>query len=357
MLLGAMPETASDKYQEYLNFCANDGKDTEFQRIAEFEASNGFLGIGKHPAHPYLEAHKPLMWGALKNQFFAAILTPQSPAIGYRSFPRKTEGQAHMQGLLQIAIPTDNTPIKCTYYVGPKQYLLLEKMGQNQDDLMQFGFFSVISKVLLMSMHAIHSVVPNWGWTILILTLIIKLLMWPITQMQLNSSQKMSSIQEPLKKIREKYKNDSQRLQKETMKLFKENRINPAAGCLPLLVQIPIFIGLYCVLRSASEIRFQPFLWIKDLSVPDTVGMLGNFPINIMPLIMGATMIIQMKMTPTPSVDGGQQKILLLMPLIFLFFCYNFPAALVLYWTAQNVLTIAQQCITNRRKKAVPSAA
>ena len=200
-----------------------------------------------------------------------------------------------------------------------------------------------------MTMHGIYSAVRNWGWTIIILTVIIKLLMWPVTQMQLRSSKKMATIQEPLKLLRERYKDNPQKLQAETMKLFKENRINPASGCLPAVIQIPIFIGLYYMLRSASEIRFQPFLWVKDLSMPDTVGYLGSFPINIMPLLMGVTMVVQMKVTPMPSTDSAQQKIFMLMPFIFLFFCYNFPAALVLYWTVQNLFTIVQNKLTYRR--------
>ncbi|MBP5191698.1 MAG: membrane protein insertase YidC [Opitutales bacterium] len=350
ILLGSMPDMPGDKYQEYLNFCAYNGKEMECQRLADFEASNGFLGMGGHEAHPYLEFSKPYHWGALKNQFFAAIFTPQTPAIGCLSFPRVQEGRSFMQGFLQMEITQSPMTISATYYVGPKQYLLLEKMGQHQDELMQFGFFSAFSKVLLLSMQGIHSFIPNWGWTIVILTVIIKLLMWPVTQMQLRSSQKMSSLQEPLKKLKEKYKDNPKKMQEETMKLFKECHINPASGCLPMLIQIPIFIGLYYMLRSASEIRFQPFLWVKDLSVPDTVGYLGSIPINIMPLLMGVTMVLQMKITPMPSTDGSQQKILMLMPFIFLFFCYNFPSALVLYWTVQNLFTIFQNKLTYRKK-------
>jgi len=170
-----------------------------------------------------------------------------------------------------------------------------------------------------------------------------------VTPVSLRSSKKMATIQEPLKILREKYKDNPQKLQAETMKLFKENRINPASGCLPAVIQIPIFIGLYYMLRSASEIRFQPFLWVRDLSMPDTVGYLGSFPINIMPLLMGVTMVVQMKVTPMPSTDSAQQKIFMLMPFIFLFFCYNFPAALVLYWTVQNLFTIVQNKLTYRQ--------
>ena len=348
LFLGSMPGTPGDKYGEFLNFCSYDGKNTDAKRIADFEAGNGFFGIGRHEAQDKMEAQGRFMWGALKNQFFVAILTPNTPADGYLTYPRKTANEDYIEGILKFDLSAGQNRVTSTYYVGPKDYILLDKMGQNQDQLMQFGFFSAVSKLLLMALRGIHSFIPNWGWTIIVLTIIIKLLMWPITQAQLRSSKKMNSIQAPLKLIREKYKNNPQKLQTETMKLFKENRVNPAAGCLPVFVQIPIFIGLYYMLRTSSEIRFQSFLWIQDLSVPDTIAMLGTFPVNILPLLMGITMFVQMKLTPTPSMDGMQQKIIMAMPFIFLIFCYNFPAALVLYWTIQNLFTIFQQWLTHR---------
>lgn len=351
LFLGSMPGTSGDKYGEFLNFCSYDGKDTEIKRVADFEAGNGFLGIGRHEAQEKIESNGRFTWGALKNQFFVAVLTPHTPADGYLTYPRKNADGDCIEGVLKFDLSAGQNRVTSTYYVGPKDYILLDKMGQNQDQLMQFGFFSAVSKLLLMALRSIHSVLPNWGWTIIVLTAIIKLLMWPVTQAQLRSSKKMSSIQEPLKLIREKYKNNPQKLQTETMKLFKENRVNPAAGCLPVFVQIPIFIGLYYMLRTSSEIRYQSFLWIQDLSVPDTIATLGAFPVNILPLLMGITMFVQMKITPTPSVDGMQQKIIMLMPFIFLVFCYNFPAALVLYWTVQNLFTILQQWLTHRYMK------
>jgi YidC/Oxa1 family membrane protein insertase len=198
-------------------------------------------------------------------------------------------------------------------------------------------------------MKGIHALLGNWGITIIILTIIVKLLLWPLTTAQVRSSRKMSKLQEPLKKIKEKYRDNPQKLQAETLKLFRDNRVNPAAGCLPLLVQIPIFLGLYFMLRTTAEMRFAPFLWIPDLSLPDTIARLGNFPVNILPLIMGISMVWQMQVMPTPAIDGAQKWVFKLMPIIFLLFCYNFPAALVLYWTVQNLLTIAQQIILNRK--------
>src|SRR5262249_1724427 len=129
-----------------------------------------------------------------------------------------------------------------------------------------------------------------------------------------------------------------------------QHKVNPAAGCLPLLVQLPIFLGLYFMLRTSSELRFASFLWIPDLSLPDTVAYIYGFPINILPILMAGSMFLQMKITPTPTTDSMQQKIFQLMPVIFLFFCYSFPAGLVLYWTVQNLLTIVQQYITNKMK-------
>lgn len=348
LFLGAMPGTPGDKYGEFLNFCSYDGKNTEAKRIADFEAGNGFFGIGRHEAQEKIESDNRLTWGALKNQFFVAVLTPHVPADGYLAYPRKSKDEDYIEGVLKFDLSSGQNRITSTFYVGPKDYILLDKMGQNQDQLMQFGFFSAVSKLLLMVLRGIHSFLPNWGWTIIVLTIIIKLLMWPVTQAQLRSSKKMNSIQGPLKLIREKYKNNPQKLQTETMRLFKENRVNPAAGCLPVFIQIPIFIGLYYMLRTSSEIRFQSFLWIQDLSVPDTIAMLGAFPVNILPILMGITMFVQMKLTPTPSMDGMQQKIIMAMPFIFLIFCYNFPAALVLYWTVQNLFTIFQQWLTHR---------
>lgn len=346
--LGNMPSTPGDTNAEFLNFCVYNGKDTEFKQPRDFEASNGFFGLGKHAAVESIASENPYVWGALKNQFFTSILTPSVPAIGYITAATRQANEIYMQGFLKFALPSQQSCISATYFVGPKDYILLDRMGREQDQLMQFGFFGAVSKILLMAMHAIHRCIPNWGWTIIVLTMIIKLLMWPITQAQLRSSKKMSSIQEPLKKIREKYKGNPQKLQMETMRIFKENRVNPAAGCLPVFIQIPIFIGLYYMLRTSSEIRFQSFLWIKDLSLPDTICTIGSFPVNIMPLLMGVTMFVQMKLTPTPTMDGMQQKMITWMPFIFLFFCYNFPSALVLYWTIQNLFTIIQQGLTRR---------
>jgi len=236
------------------------------------------------------------------------------------------------------------------FYIGPKEFKRLQSLGNEQDRVMQFGFLSFFSKLLLSLMYAIHAVIPSWGWSIVIMTIIIKTLFWPLTANASRSQKRMQKIQEPMKELREKYKDNPQKMQQETMKLFKEHRINPVAGCLPILIQMPIFLGLFYMLRTASELRHEPFLWVRDLSQPDTIAEIGGFPLNLLPLIMGATMYFQMRMMPvSPTADPMQQKIFKFLPFVFLVFLYNFSSGLVVYWTVQNLLTILQQKIINSR--------
>ena len=188
----------------------------------------------------------------------------------------------------------------------------------------------------------------GWGWSIKILTLLVRLVLWPLTSIQIKSAQRMAKMQGPIKEIREKYKDDPKRIQQETMKIYSEYGINPLAGCLPILIQIPIFIGLYYMLQTSCEIRFAHFLWIKDLSLPDTIASCPSvfgIPLHVLPLINAAVTFIQMHITPTPSTDKTQAMMFKLMPVILLLFFYNFPSGLVLYWLVQSLLGILQSLI------------
>jgi YidC/Oxa1 family membrane protein insertase len=357
--LGSFPATASDTLGDYLNFGYYDGKKAHFIGVNDFRAKSGFLGMGKAAAKNQIAGEDKIVWGSVKNQFFAGVFTPKVPGCGFVAMPQEVfdaaSGKANdsVVGSVKIAVgcvsPGKTKAIDGDFYVGPKDYVLLDRLGENQDLVMQFGIFGFVSKLLLLLMKGIYALFGNWGMTIIVLTVLVKLLLWPLTTAQVRSSRKMSKLQEPLKKIKEKYRDNPQKLQAETLKLFRDNRVNPAAGCLPLLVQIPIFLGLYFMLRTTAEMRFASFLWIPDLSLPDTIAHVGSFPCNILPLVMGISMVWQMKVMPTPAIDGAQQWVFKLMPIIFLVFCYNFPAALVLYWTVQNLLTIAQQIILNRK--------
>jgi YidC/Oxa1 family membrane protein insertase len=358
LFLGTMPATTGDSSGDYLNFGAFDGKKDCFVKLRDFKASNGVFGFGKKAERKKIFATKRILWGSVKNQFFTAILTPEVQADGYVAWPtlvknklsNKMEEGVAAAARFNVGVLDGGGKwtLRSNFYIGPKDFSRLSAFDKEQDRVMQFGFFGSISELLLRLMLKIHSLVPNWGLTIIVLTTIVKLLLWPLTNAQVRSSKKMASIQGPLKLIKEKFKNNPQKLQAETLKLFKENRINPAAGCLPIFIQIPIFFGLYYMLRTSSDLRFAHFLWISDLSLPDTMVRVGNFPINILPLIMGVTMFWQMHMTPIPAADNSQRMMFKLMPAIFLLCCYNFPSGLVLYWTVQNLLTIAQQLTMSR---------
>jgi YidC/Oxa1 family membrane protein insertase len=357
MTLGIMPAVQGDPSGEFLNCGYYNGKDAEFISVSDFKARSGFLGFGQRSARKdFNEEVAPLVWASIKNQFFTSVLTPQKPAQGVFAKPVVLKSgdvseeyiAASMRFDLGLVAPGEETQMNLSYYVGPKEYVRLEKLGSEQDLVMQFGLFGSVSKVLLTLMHTIHKVVPNYGWTIILVTLFVKILLWPLTAASTRSSRRMAKIQEPLKALREKHKDNPQKIQTETMKLFKEYRVNPAMGCLPIIIQIPIFLGLFWMLRSAAELRFAQFLWIPDLSMPDTVAIIYGFPLNILPLIMGLSMVLQMKLSPMPSTDVMQQKIFQLMPFIFLAISYSFPSGLVLYWTVQNFITIIQQAITRR---------
>jgi YidC/Oxa1 family membrane protein insertase len=200
-------------------------------------------------------------------------------------------------------------------------------------------------------MYWLHARFGSYAWAIIVLTLIIKTLLWPLQNKATNSMKKMGALQPKMTELREKYSDDPQRMNTEIMKLYKDYGINPLSGCLPMLVQIPIFFGFYNMLGKAVELRNSSFLWVQDLSQPDTVAYIAGFPLNILPLIMAATMFWQMAISPK-SGDATQQKVFMFMPLIFIFFCYNFASALALYWTVQNLFSVAQLYAT--RNQAPP---
>ncbi|MDO9079815.1 MAG: membrane protein insertase YidC, partial [Desulfuromonadales bacterium] len=204
------------------------------------------------------------------------------------------------------------------------------------------GFFEILAKPLFYVLKFFYDYVGNYGWAIILLTVLIKIIFWPLTDKSYKSMKAMQTLQPEMTKLREKHKNDRDTLNKEIMTLYKEHRVNPLGGCLPMLVQIPVFFALYQVLMNMIELRHAPFIfWLTDLSVKD--------PYYITPLVMGATMFIQQKLTPS-QLDPIQQKIFLAMPIVFTFLFLNFPSGLVVYWLVNNVLTIAQQLSVNRKK-------
>jgi len=311
-------------------------------------------------AHPLPEAGA-VDWVGVKNKYFVQLLRPDSEAEGVTLHARRLaapdEGQPGARGGAQLdevaaeltlsggrLAPGARWSKSFEYYVGPKKYSELSRLAYHQVEVMEFGMWGFIGKLLLQTLNGIYRVLPNYGVAIMLLTVLIRIIFWPITHKSTQSMKKMQELQPQVAALRAKYKDQPQRLNKEMMELYKENKVNPLGGCLPMLVQIPVFIALFVVLRSAIELRFAPFLWIRDLSEPENLlpGLLPfGLSLNLLPLLMTATQIWQQKLTPTAG-DPSQQKMMLFMPVIMLVFFYNFASGLVLYWTVSQVLMIVQ---------------
>lgn len=245
-------------------------------------------------------------------------------------------------------------------YLGPKIFHDLKRIDSVDPDrqtryVMFYGWFSWVSRFLVYWLRNFHDwFFSSWGAAIILLTIFVRTMLWPV-QAKANSTMKRMGLLSPkLKELQAKYKDEPQKQQAEMMKLYKEYGVNPLGGCLPMLVQIPIFFGFYRALQYAAELRGQSFLWVPDLSLPDTVAHFAGFAVNPLPLIMVVTNVLQMKLTPQPqSVDKAQQRMMMFMPVVFLVICYNFASALALYWTTQNIYSILQAQIQRRFGKDV----
>lgn len=228
-------------------------------------------------------------------------------------------------------------------YLGPKEYDRLSRIGHQRSYAMFYGYFKIVSIALSKVMRWMHDISGSWGLAVILLTIFVRLCLWPIHAKSTMTMKRMGLLGPLMKELQEKYKDNPQQQQLETMKLYKDYGVNPLGGCLPLFLQFPIFIGLYSVLEVAAELRGQSFWWVQDLAAADTQGHFLGISINPLPLIMGLTMVAQMKLTPQPAtVDKTQQRIFMLMPLFFLWISYDFAAALALYWSTQNIFSIFQ---------------
>jgi YidC/Oxa1 family membrane protein insertase len=228
-------------------------------------------------------------------------------------------------------------------YLGPKEYDRLSKIGNQRSFAMFYGYFRYVSIALSKVMRFMHDISGSWGMAVILLTIFVRLCLWPIHAKSTMTMKRMGLLGPLMKELQEKYKDNPQQQQMEVMKLYKDYGVNPLGGCLPLFLQFPIFIGLYSVLEVAAELRGQSFWWVRDLAAADTQGHFMGFPINPLPIIMGLTMVAQMKLTPQPAtVDKTQQRIFMLMPLFFLWISYDFAAALALYWSTQNIFSVFQ---------------
>jgi len=304
-----------------------------------------------------------LTWVAAKNKFFVEILEPEGGCIDATLHAARDSAASNTFSIANASAdlhfsekalePGEAYTRRMAYYVGPKKYWLLRGLGNSKAEVMQFGFFRPVCKILLPLLNAIHSVLPNYGVAIILLTIIVKIVFWPVTHKGTESMKKMQTIQPEVKQLREKYKDNPKKLQQEQMLLYKKHGVNPLAGCLPMVIQIPVFIALFTVLRSAVELRFAPFLWIRDLSEPEGL-FAGMIPVvgslNILPLLMAGTMVLQQRLTPSAG-DPQQQKMMMFMPVMMLFIFYSMPSALVLYWTVSQGLSILQLVMQQRKSE------
>jgi YidC/Oxa1 family membrane protein insertase len=294
-----------------------------------------------------------IAWMAYEDDYFIASVIPSSPSQG------RFRGKTLPSGVLEadyLAAPVrlgpgEQVASDFSLYLGPRDVEILSTVGNDLERAVDFGWTDIIAKPLLHALRFFNGYVHNYGFSILILTVLIKILFWPLTHKSYKSMKEMQKIQPLMAKLREKYKDNKEQMNRELMQLYKTYKVNPMGGCLPMLIQIPVFLALFRILSSSIELRHAPFiLWIDDLSSPDR---LFTFPfqipfmappsgIPVLTLLMGASMFLQQKMSPAPG-DPTQAKIMMFLPLIFTFVFINFPSGLVLYWLTNNILSIGQQ--------------
>ena len=298
-----------------------------------------------------------ITWVAFEGTYFMTGVIPENQSG--QTLKLSAEGDLINTLLLspeQIIQATGSLQYNYQVYFGPKRIKTLREAGHDLERIVNFGWFDKIARPALYLLNFFYGYVGNYGIAIILVTVLIKILFWPIAQKGLKSMKNMQKIQPKMAKLREKYKDDSARLNQEMMNLYKTYKVNPLGGCLPMILQIPVFFALYKVLLQAIELRHAPFmLWITDLSAPDRlmVGMdipyLGGIP--VLTLLMGGSMFLQQKMTPSPA-DPTQAKIMMFLPVIFTFMFLNFASGLVLYWLVNNLLSIAQQYVINKQAAA-----
>jgi YidC/Oxa1 family membrane protein insertase len=310
-------------------------------------------------------------WICVHNQFFALIVTPKetqfsaihADAVPFdrSSLPYARDDQKGIFVYASVQAPAlaaeETRTLSYQIYAGPRDYKLLDALGQKQGYAMNYGMWAYFCKLLLGMMVWFHGLFGNWGVAIIAMTTVIKLIFWPLTNASTRSMKRMQFLAPKMKEIQERYRDDPQKLQKETWKLYADygmTPLSPLGGCLPMFVQIPIFFALFSMLRSTVQLRGAEFLWINDLSMPDTVFHIGSIPINPMPLLMVVAQIWQMRIMPATTTDPSQKMMMWMMPMVFLLICYNFASALALYWTVQTILQALQTYLIKNEPAVAP---
>jgi YidC/Oxa1 family membrane protein insertase len=288
-------------------------------------------------------------WVAIIQHYFVSAWAPpqNQQNLYYATTDSRGRNVAAFAGPVTSVAAEGEARLGATLYMGPKVQDYLEAVAPNLRLTVDFGWLWFIANPLFWLLDQIHSLIGNWGWSIVFLTIVVKLALWPLSAKAYKSMARMRKLGPEMQRLKEQYGDDRQKMSQEMMKFYQKEKINPLGGCLPILVQMPVFIALYWMLLESVELRHAPFMfWIQDLSVKD--------PFFILPILMGASMFVQQLLNPTPP-DPMQAKIMRMLPIVFTFFFLWFPAGLVIYWVVNNIISIAQQYAITRKIENDPS--
>ena len=293
---------------------------------------------GEFPAADY-------QWAGIDNQYFLAAVIPSAEAGITNISVRKSDKKAYPAVLFSRAIEPGNQPVSFSFslFIGPKDYTSLSAMGLRLERAVDFGTFGFLGKIALGSLNFLNSYTHNYGWAIVVLTLLLQIIVFPLTVKSFKAQADMKRLQPVIKELQERYKEDPKRLNVEMLNIYKNHKVNPLGGCLPMLLQLPIFWALFTTLRNAYELRGAPWLlWITDLSARD--------PYYVLPVVMGVGMLLQQKLAAS-TIDPAQARMMMMMPIVFTFMFLNFPAGLVLYWLTNSIVSIVQQYVIMNKKQ------
>jgi YidC/Oxa1 family membrane protein insertase len=357
--------------QGSLDLALRNAEGKESSRIG-FEGTSGYIGGKLEQIHSKKFKKQntysgKIGWIAIEDRYFMTSIIPKGDLEGHMVLAEDKiiEKNQDVNNVLSNKLvkdipalaPRQSVSLNADVFMGPESLKLLQSFHNHLDKAVNFGYFDFLAKPCLWFMNFIYRFIPNYGIAIIILTIVTRGVFWPLARKSYKSMGEMRKIQPLMTEIREKYKDDKARMNQEMMTLYRTYKINPLGGCLPMLIQLPVFFGLYRMLYSAIELRHAPFFgWITDLSAPDRLFHFGfNIPfmdppsgIPVLTLLMGATMFLQQKMTPSPG-DPAQAKMMMLMPIVFTFIFINFSSGLVLYWFVSNLFSVAQQYYTQKQ--------